>query len=66
MGAYYVGLDVHSRETMFVIQDKEGTISRAPYYQRKGLSAGSLPRRRVADERSGSKTGDHDGQNMQL
>jgi transposase len=26
MGAYYVGLDVHSRETMFVIQDEEGTI----------------------------------------
>ena len=26
MGAYYVGLDVHSRETMFVIQDEEGTL----------------------------------------
>ena len=26
MGADYVGLDVHSRETMFVIQDETGTI----------------------------------------
>lgn len=26
MGAYYVGLDVHSRETVFVIQDAAGTI----------------------------------------
>jgi transposase len=26
MGAYYVGLDVHSRETVFVIQDEGGTI----------------------------------------
>lgn len=26
MGAYYVGLDVHSRETVFVIQDEEGTV----------------------------------------
>jgi hypothetical protein len=26
MGAYYVGLDVHSRETMFVIQDATGTV----------------------------------------
>src|SRR5262249_10132504 len=25
MGAYYVGLDVHSRETVFVIQDEAGT-----------------------------------------
>ncbi len=26
MGAYYVGLDVHSRETVFVIQDEAGTV----------------------------------------
>jgi transposase len=26
MGAYYVGLDVHSQETVFVIQDEAGTI----------------------------------------
>jgi hypothetical protein len=26
MGAYYVGLDVHSRETVFVIQSEDGTI----------------------------------------
>jgi hypothetical protein len=26
MGAYYVGLDVHSRETVFVIQDSTGTV----------------------------------------
>lgn len=26
MGAYYVGLDVHTRETMFVIQDETGIV----------------------------------------
>jgi transposase len=26
MGAYYVGLDVHSRETVFVIQDEAGSV----------------------------------------
>jgi hypothetical protein len=26
MGAYEVGLDVHSRETVYVIQDEMGTI----------------------------------------
>lgn len=26
MGAYYVGLDVHSRDTVFVIQDEAGAI----------------------------------------
>src|SRR5262245_25934490 len=26
MGAYYVGLDVHSRETVFVIQDEAGHV----------------------------------------
>src|SRR5215831_9093102 len=29
MGAYYVGLDVHSRETVFVIQDPTGLSSAA-------------------------------------
>jgi hypothetical protein len=26
MGAYYVGLDVHSRDSVFVIQDEAGAI----------------------------------------
>ena len=26
MGAYYVGLDVHSGETVFVMQDEAGTV----------------------------------------
>jgi hypothetical protein len=26
MGAYYVGLDVHSRETVFAIQDPTGAV----------------------------------------
>ena len=26
MGRYYVGLDVHSRQSVFAIQDEEGTV----------------------------------------
>src|SRR5215470_3818011 len=44
MGAYYVGLDVHSRETVFVIQDPAGTpvaleTGTSAFYVARALSA---------------------------